>query len=570
MIELDPSIPPIDYIVEGEGDKVKAELDIRNNDRVRVGDQRIATLDDNSRIVLVVTGFEYATKYDNMAARRTAAMREGAVGEPETRTAKEVYQRKLAIMRVEGEIRTDGKIVRGALRLPEKMSPAEPMPEELLEQFTVDPEGDVVLGNLSLNSRTIGRAARISHNFAGDRMVIFGMPGKGKSQKVRELLGQLLGADHKIGILVLDRAGEYVEDTEDQKGNKVFGFQHHPNAPDRMVVVSRRAQFKESAEKGAIAGHLVPQFNIRDIEPIDLIDWYRGFTKVQQDLLRDYAYVLDLYEKLLQETRFGMVDKRDWYQHFPGLFEIDDKGRKLLREFEEAAANEDRYQLEPHELDSLEGHLKGFKKDVLERAIQGIKRFAGNPYFGGHHRAPAILNAPSCVDEVLADLRDGKAVFIDLRGVEDDDYTLISAIFARKLLTHNKRVPDSDQIRACMVMEEAHNILAEAELYKGYGNGSVFVELAREGRKLKLGFVLVTQQPDPQRSLASEIANTIDVIIAFNMPPENARYLARLNSGFSGRELWLANAAEFEGIAVAGGGALAFTSRPVGPPYMTA
>lgn len=54
------------------------------------------------------------------------------------------------------------------------------------------------------------------------------------------------------------------------------------------------------------------------------------------------------------------------------------------------------------------------------------------------------------------------------------------------------------------------------------------------------------------------------------MPPENAKYLTRLNSGFVGRELWLGNAAEFEGIAVARGGALAFTSRPVDPAYMTA
>jgi hypothetical protein len=97
----------------------------------------------------------------------------------------------------------------------------------------------------------------------------------------------------------------------------------------------------------------------------------------------------------------------------------------------------------------------------------------------------------------------------------------------------------------------------------------VFVEFAREGRKLKLGFVLVTQQPDP-RSIASEIAWTIDTVIAFHMPPDNAKYLTRLKSAFNQFEYYLANAGVFEGVAVASGGAILFRSGPVTPEYMQA
>jgi hypothetical protein len=88
------------------------------------------------------------------------------------------------------------------------------------------------------------------------------------------------------------------------------------------------------------------------------------------------------------------------------------------------------------------------------------------------------------------------------------------------------------------------------------------------GRKLKLGFVLVTQHPDSRRSVASEIANTIDTVIAFNMSPDNAKSMARLKSGFSGLELQLANAAEFEGIAIADAGPVGFRSGPITPEYM--
>jgi hypothetical protein len=379
-----------------------------------------------------------------------------------------------------------------------------------------------------------------------------------------------------IGVLVLDRAGEYIEDTVDQRGNDVFGLHHHLHAPERMVVLSKREKFREMWEKGEIAAYRKPVFNIQDIGLIDLVDFYPNFTSEQRNLLRDYAYIERIYQKLLKETRLGRIDKQDWFRTFPGLFEVKDvKGKKLLKEFEQNAAQEGRDEYKDEELQQLEDHLGGTKPGVLERAILGIKRFCQNPLFGGKSRGPDILAVQSCVGDVLRHLEQGHLVFVDLRGVNDEDYILsdedyilISALFIRRLLTENKRRDDQEQIRTCIVMEEAHNILAEDELYKGTGNGSVFIELAREGRKFKLGFVLVTQHPDSRRSVASEIASTIDTVIAFNMSPDNAKTMARLKSGFSGLELQLANAAEFEGIAIADAGPVAFRSSPITPEYM--
>ena len=372
-----------------------------------------------------------------------------------------------------------------------------------------------------------------------------------------------------IGVLVLDRAGEYIEDTVDQRGNDVFGLHHHLRAPERMVVLSKREKFREMQENGEIAAYRKPVFNIQDIALLDLVDFYQGFTSEQRIVLRDYAYIGGIYQKLLKETRLGRIDKQDWFRAFPGLFEVKDaKGKKLLKEFEQNAAQEGRDEYKDEELQQLEDHLGGTKPGVLERAILGIKRFCQNPLFGGKSRGPDILAVQSCVGDVLRHLEQGDLVFVDLRGVSAEDYLLISALFTRHLLTENKRRDDQEQIRTCIVMEEAHNILAEDELYKGTGNGSVFIELAREGRKFKLGFVLVTQHPDSRRSVASEIASTIDTVIAFNMSPDNAKTMARLKSGFSGLEWQLANAAEFEGIAIADAGPVAFRSSPITPEYM--
>jgi hypothetical protein len=371
----------------------------------------------------------------------------------------------------------------------------------------------------------------------------------------------------KSGFLILDRKGEYIKDTLDQRGNTVFGLHHHPKAPQQMVIVSMRDEFSIIKKDGQIHDYLKPEFNIRDIDPIDLADFLPGLTTQQADLIRDYSYIEDFYEKLLAETPFGMVDKSRWFKDFPGLFDLKDKGKKLLKKFEAEAATNNRQELNEKESEELQEEAGGTKPGVLERAAATIKRFCLNPFFGSRHRGRDILVAPSCVNKILEYLGQGKFVFIDMRGQSDEAYTMVAALFARCLLTTNKNREDEDHVRACIIMEEAHNILSEEELAKGGGRGSIFVELAREGRSFKLGFVLVTQQPDA-RSIAPQVVKTIDTVVAFNMPPEDAKHLQRLKSAFADLELEISNAHEFRGVAISDAGPVFFYSAPINDRFM--
>src|SRR5438876_3860302 len=96
--------PLLDVVASVDGDQVIAELDIRNNARVRVGDQYGVTWDDGAIMILRVESFRSAEEYNNTIARRIEAMREGVTGVPQTMTARKAYQVKLAVLRIEGEL----------------------------------------------------------------------------------------------------------------------------------------------------------------------------------------------------------------------------------------------------------------------------------------------------------------------------------------------------------------------------------------------------------------------------------------------------------------------------------
>ena len=192
MTEQDSTSAPtlLDVIVEVVGEKVIVEVDIRNNDTVRIGDQYTFAWDDGAVTVMRVTGFRSAAEYCNTSARRTEAMREGVVGEPDTLTARKAYQTKLAELRIEGELYADGSRRIGPSRTPNVMVPVRRISDESLERFATHSDGNLVLGHLRSGSRMLGRPARIRHNYAGERMFISGMPGKGKTQAVRAMLSQ--------------------------------------------------------------------------------------------------------------------------------------------------------------------------------------------------------------------------------------------------------------------------------------------------------------------------------------------------------------------------------------------
>ena len=192
MHEFLESTPHLDVIAAVNGEEVIAEIDVRNNAKVRIGDQYTITWADGAMTVMRITGFRSAADYSNTIARRIDAMRKQVVGPPQSLSAREAYQVKLAVLRIEGELLPNGDRLLGAIRAPDVIQPLVPISDDATERFATDADGNIILGFLRSGSRVLGRVARLRHNYAGERMVIFGMPGKGKTQLVRSLLSQAM------------------------------------------------------------------------------------------------------------------------------------------------------------------------------------------------------------------------------------------------------------------------------------------------------------------------------------------------------------------------------------------
>ena len=110
-------------------------------------------------------------------------------------TARKAYQVKLAVLRIEGELLPNGTRRLGASRVPDVMVPLEALTDDTLERFANAPDGNLILGNLRVGGRVLNRVARLRQNYAGERMLVLGMPGSGKSQLMRALLSQVMAEE---------------------------------------------------------------------------------------------------------------------------------------------------------------------------------------------------------------------------------------------------------------------------------------------------------------------------------------------------------------------------------------
>ncbi len=120
---------------------------------------------------------------------------------------------------------------------------------------------------------------------------------------------------------------------------------------------------------------------------------------------------------------------------------------------------------------------------VVKRRIESIAR------------SPLITfdDTVSMTDTVIQQLREGLVVLVDVSGAGEREELLVSSVLVRTLFERNKKI--YKEMKEFEKMPPTMIVLEEAQRVLDRSKGSIFGQIAREGRKFKTGLCAVSQQP---------------------------------------------------------------------------
>ncbi len=123
-------------------------------------------------------------------------------------------------------------------------------------------------------------------------------------------------------------------------------------------------------------------------------------------------------------------------------------------------------------------------------------------------------------DSIMNHLNEGKVVLVDTSGLYEYEEILVGVILARKILSRNKNAYRNKEGFAklppvLITMEEAQRVL------RGEG---IFSQIAREGRKFKVGLCAITQQP---KLIKEELLSQFNTFFILGLADEGDRNIIK-------------------------------------------
>lgn len=334
-------------------------------------------------------------------------------------------------------------------------------------------------------------------SLVGNRTAIFGQSGFGKTTLVKDLLWVLL-PDVSFGKLVFDLKGEYIDDTLNEEGEHVPGLKHHPQAREKLVLYTQRANMlKSHSLKDNLDFIHKPQFSRENITTGDFISLYPHLTPPQREFLLFYEDSPTIWQTILRRDQYSNWDDSIW----------------------------------------AEGELKAWIGSGRDKTVTGSRKIVVESIrnkMSGLSRRPFYSDV-SFLPHILEQLKEGKTVVMDLSLYGDLDKIFISTIVCRSLFNNNlanfQAENTSEMVRCLVFFEEAQNLLSPAKV----AEGSVFTKMAKEARSMQIGICAITQQPSGiDKDLLSQFANYICLHLEFE---EDIQFLTHVAGGFEGLEM---------------------------------
>jgi len=323
--------------------------------------------------------------------------------------------------------------------------------------------------------------------FEQRRTAVFAQTGYGKSN-LTKLLIALAAWTSSSGILIFDLDGEYTLGNLDAApGQEMYGLASIPALIPRLSVFSRRA------------AHLRQKRSELDIHPL------MDLGEIEGHEIRHLMQILESDRKTIQNFSKG-ESFRKWLQ-------------ALEQAYDQGKSGQNSKQVN----DALNAMLNDF---VDKQAYRGpLRRALRN--LGFFHQ-PTGENVIHVIRNALGQ---GRVVIVDLSGWPMNMAWALAEVLASDILYNNLQAmtnPKKRQISVIAVIEEAQNVLNKQALDRG----GVFVRWAKEGRKLGLGLIYITQQPG---AIAEEIVSQTDNFFVMHlMAQTDTRTLIRANTMFEG------------------------------------
>ncbi len=333
--------------------------------------------------------------------------------------------------------------------------------------FLAPRSGDLELGHLRSGDEALPDRLGLAPGALAQHVGIFATTGMGKSNLVKVLAGSCLESG-KVGFLLLDPHGEYADGGAQvhPDGRPHRGLLHHPRS-DRLHVYTSRPilGFSGRVHELAVAATEISTHDFQNVYQV---------TGAQEEALWAVG------------QRFG----RRW------LLELD---VRTVEEMDEALGA---------------GKFHPGTLAVLKRRAEQILR-------------QPVLHTDGDVSttrQILGHLESGHAVLVDTSGLFPNEELLVSAVLARSLLeSWRDAAREPERFRAlppaCVVLEEAQRVLNQ----RG-GAQNVFAQIAREGRKFKVGLGAVTQQP---RLISDELLSQFNTLFILGLADPTDRERVR-------------------------------------------
>ncbi len=253
--------------------------------------------------------------------------------------------------------------------------------------------------------------------------------GRGKSNLIKTMVWSILD-NHKVGLLILDSHDEYF-------GRHGVGFKDHPKAYDEVVYYSPKAY----------PGSVEPVFNLKSLR----FSHFRGiieFSQAQVEALQS-AY-----------SRY----RERWIERVMTEEELD--------------------YVQPITLQVLKRRLSATLGIYLDENGE-VRCRAGT--FSSSLGETTLSN-------IIRNLEDGRKVIMDTSLFSDQVELLIGSMILNELLNRYKRHKQEGLLETKplvnVVIEEAPRVLGGEAMSVG---SNIYSDIAREGRKFKIGLTAITQ-----------------------------------------------------------------------------